>query len=116
MKVKNLNLTLEWQTIRNIPDFLKIDTHFPTYNVKVKNENDYLIHQNLNLNNHEFIMEFINNCPRDIFVTVLGQANRRRKVYRNSVLIIQPGPTNSIEFKYLKKATELKIEGKIIPK
>ena len=57
MKVKNLNLTLEWQTIRNIPDFLKIDTHFPTYNVKVKNENDYLIHQNLNLNNHEFIME-----------------------------------------------------------
>jgi hypothetical protein len=57
MKVKNLNLTLEWQTIRNIPDFLKIDTQFPTYNVKVKNENDYLIHQNLNLNNHEFIIE-----------------------------------------------------------
>ena len=46
----------------------------------------------------------INNCPRDIFVTVLGQANRRRKVYRNSVLIIQPGPTSGIEFKYLKKA------------
>ena len=40
----------------------------------------------------------INNCPRDVFVTVLGQENRRRKVYRNSVLVIQPGPTNSIEF------------------
>ena len=57
MKVKNLDLTLEWQTIRNIPEFLKIDTQFPTYNVKVKNENNYLIDQNLNLNNHEFITE-----------------------------------------------------------
>ena len=46
----------------------------------------------------------INNCPRDIFVTVLGQENRRRKVYRNSVLVIQRGQTGDLEFKYLKKA------------
>ena len=46
----------------------------------------------------------INNCPRDIFVTVLGQANRRRKVYRNSVLVIERGQTGDVEFKYLKKA------------
>ena len=58
MKVKNLNLTLEWLTLRNIPDFLEIDQEFPSYNIKVKNENDYLIDQYLNLKDYEIIVNY----------------------------------------------------------
>jgi len=57
MKVKNLNLTLEWETIRNIPSFVEISHEFPSYNIKVKNENDNLIYQELNLKNYEAIIE-----------------------------------------------------------
>ena len=58
MKVKNLNLTLEWLTLRNIPDFLEVDQEFPSYNIKVKNENDYLIDQYLNLKDYEIIVNY----------------------------------------------------------
>lgn len=58
MKVKNLNLTLEWLTLRNIPDFLEVNQEFPSYNIKVKNENDYLIDQYLNLKDYEIIINY----------------------------------------------------------
>ena len=57
MKVKNLNLTLEWETIRNIPNFVEINHEFPSFNIKVKNENDNTIYQELNLKNYEAIIE-----------------------------------------------------------
>lgn len=57
MKIKNLNLTLEWETIRNIPDFLKINTKFPSYNVKIKNNENIIIYEKLNLENYESIFE-----------------------------------------------------------
>jgi len=46
----------------------------------------------------------INNCPRDIFVNILSDENRRRKVYRNSVMIVEAGPTSGVVSRYLKKA------------
>lgn len=57
MKVKNLNLTLEWHTIRNIPNFIEVNSNFPSYNVKVKNNQGTLIYQNLNLENYEPLIE-----------------------------------------------------------
>lgn len=42
----------------------------------------------------------INNCPRDIFVTVSGLMDARGKIYRNSVLVVENGPT----VRYLKKS------------
>jgi hypothetical protein len=58
MKVKNLNLTLEWLTLRNIPDFLEVDQEFPSYNIKVKNQDNYLINQYLNLKDYELITNY----------------------------------------------------------
>lgn len=57
MKVKNLNLTLEWNTIRNIPSFIEVNSDFPSYNVKVKSKEGTLIQQNLNLQDYEAIIE-----------------------------------------------------------
>jgi len=42
MKVKNLNLTLEWDTLRNIPSFLEIEAEFPSYNIKIYCENEII--------------------------------------------------------------------------
>ena len=58
MKVKNLNLTLEWLTLRNIPDFLEVDQEFPSYNIKVKTQDNYLINQYLNLKDYELITNY----------------------------------------------------------
>ena len=57
MKVKNLNLTLTWETLRNIPDFIEVDKEFPSYNIKIKDENNCLIYNDLNLKIYESIME-----------------------------------------------------------
>jgi hypothetical protein len=62
MKVKNLNLTLEWQTIRNLPAAqleFKIEDPFPTYNIKIKNENGNIIYSELNIDKHEPIQEIL---------------------------------------------------------
>jgi hypothetical protein len=59
MKVKNLNLTLEWQTIRNLPVEINIEDPFPTYNVKVKNEDQIIIYSALNIDKYEPIEEII---------------------------------------------------------
>lgn len=58
MKVNNLNLTLEWQTVRDVPDFVEFDYAFPKYNVQIKNEEGTLIHSELDLDYHEPIQEF----------------------------------------------------------
>lgn len=45
----------------------------------------------------------VNNCADDIYVNGVSSLGRVT-LYRNTVLVIQSGPTNSVEFRYLKKA------------
>lgn len=57
MKVNNLNLTFEWQTIRDVPVDIDIETKFPSYNIKVYDKNQILIDKFLNIKNNEVIIE-----------------------------------------------------------
>ena len=57
MKVNNLNLTLEWDTIRNIPNYVEVSQEFPSYNISVKDKNDSLIEKFFNIKNNETILE-----------------------------------------------------------
>jgi hypothetical protein len=85
MKVKNLNLTLEWQTIRNVPSFVEINCQFPSYNVKIKNENDNLIYQDLNLDYYEPIIElrseFYDFVPKPKYHTEILK-NQAKNIYK----------------------------------
>ena len=45
----------------------------------------------------------VNNCADDIYINGVSSLGRV-VLYRNTVLVIQSGPTNSVEFRYLKKA------------
>jgi CDP-6-deoxy-D-xylo-4-hexulose-3-dehydrase len=36
MKINNFNITLEWETIRKIPNILEAEYEFPSYNIKVE--------------------------------------------------------------------------------
>lgn len=67
MKAKNLNLTLEWDTIRNIPSFVKINAEFPSYNIKVYSENE-IIYEINELRNYipiyEIEYKIINNSKK----------------------------------------------------
>lgn len=58
MKVKNLNLTLEWETLRSIPNEIEVDQQFPSYNVKVKNKDNTLLYQILESKDYEPITEY----------------------------------------------------------
>lgn len=57
MKVNNFNLTLEWDTVRSIPNTISIEAPFPAYNVSVKDKNNNLIDKFLDIKNNEIIVE-----------------------------------------------------------
>lgn len=57
MKVKNLNLTLEWETLRNIPNQVEVNHEFPSYNIKVKSKDNTLLYQILESKNYQPITE-----------------------------------------------------------
>ena len=67
MKIKNLNMTLEWNTIRSIPSFVEIDAPFPSYNIKIISNNE-TIHQINDLKYyipvHEIEYKIINNSKK----------------------------------------------------
>jgi hypothetical protein len=65
MKVKNLNITFEWETIRDIPNFVEINRPFPKYNIKVRNSENTLLESHLDLDKYEPIIDFkIESLPR----------------------------------------------------
>jgi hypothetical protein len=57
MKINNLNLTLEWDTLRNIPHYIEISQEFPSYNIAIKDKNDNLIEKYFNVKNNEPVLE-----------------------------------------------------------
>jgi hypothetical protein len=57
MKINNLNATFEWETIRNIPDYITISQDFPSYNIKIKDKNLNLVEEFLNVKNYDLILE-----------------------------------------------------------
>ena len=67
MKIKNLNITLEWNTIRNIPSFVEVNAEFPSYNIKAISNNE-IIYQVNNLKEyipiHELEYKIINNSKK----------------------------------------------------
>ena len=46
----------------------------------------------------------INNCTDDIYVNVISSPNYSIVLYRNTVLVLKPGASAGVEFRYLKKA------------
>lgn len=60
MKINNLNLTLEWETIRNIPELenFNVNVDFPSYNINVKNKNNTIIKNYIGLKEYEPITEY----------------------------------------------------------
>ena len=67
MKIKNLNITLEWNTIRNIPSFVEVNAEFPSYNIKAISNNE-IIYQINQLKDyipiHEIEYKVINNSKK----------------------------------------------------
>ena len=67
MKIKNLNITLEWDTIRNIPSFVEVNAEFPSYNIKAISNNE-IIHEINELKDyvpvHEIEYKIINNSKK----------------------------------------------------
>jgi len=57
MKINNFNITLEWETIRKIPNILEAEYEFPSYNIKVKNQDNVIIFNKYNCSNYEKITE-----------------------------------------------------------
>jgi hypothetical protein len=57
MKINNLNLTLEWDTLRNIPNYIQISQEFPSYNISVKDKNNNLIEKYFDIKNNEPFLE-----------------------------------------------------------
>lgn len=57
-----MNLTLAWETIRDVPSYVDLDAPFPNYNVKVRNINNTLIENYTDLNYYEPIMEHTQEC------------------------------------------------------
>lgn len=57
MKINNLNLTLQWETTRDIPESMIVDEKFPSYNIKIKDKYDNLIKEFFELCNHEKILD-----------------------------------------------------------
>jgi len=46
----------------------------------------------------------VNNCADDIYVNIISSPNYKVTLYRNTVLVLKPGPSSGVEFRYLKKA------------
>lgn len=62
MKIKNINLTLAWETVRDIPNYVDLNLPFPKYNVKIRNIDNTLIENYTDLNYYEPIMEHRQEC------------------------------------------------------
>ena len=45
MKINNLDFNIEWFSSRILPDSVKIESDFPSYNITIKDEKDNLIEQ-----------------------------------------------------------------------
>jgi len=52
MKINNLDLTFEWDTIRNIPEYFGIYENFPNYDVIIKNTENESIQEFKNINDY----------------------------------------------------------------
>jgi hypothetical protein len=57
MKINNLNLTLEWDTLRKIPEYVEVFDDFPSYNIAVKDKNGNIIQKYFNIKNNEPLLE-----------------------------------------------------------
>ena len=57
MKINNLDFNIEWFSSRILPDSVKIESDFPSYNITIKDEKDNLIEQIININDFEKIIE-----------------------------------------------------------
>jgi hypothetical protein len=77
-------------------------------NISVVSNGHYLLENNNNditvtvPNPGEIFL--VNNCPEDIYVNVVSSPNYSVVLYRNTVLVLKPGPSAGVEFRYLKKA------------
>jgi hypothetical protein len=78
MKVKNLNITLEWNTINSLYNFTEsntdIEAKFPSHDVTVRNENGTILFKKLNSNEYINIIErnFDDNGPEPCMKTKLN--------------------------------------------
>lgn len=76
-------------------------------NIKIISNGHYLLENN----NNDITVEasypveifLINNCADDINVDIISSSTRA-VLYRNTVLVLEPGPTSGITSRYLKKA------------
>ena len=57
MKINNLNLTLEWDTLRNIPNYVEVFDEFPSYNIVVKDKDGNIIEKYFDIKNNEPFLE-----------------------------------------------------------
>jgi len=57
MKINNLNLTLEWDTLRKIPEYVEVFDDFPSYNIAVKDKNGNIVQKYFNIKNNEPLLE-----------------------------------------------------------
>lgn len=57
MKINNLDFNIEWFSSRILPDSVKIESDFPSYNITIKDEKDNLIEQIININDFEKIIQ-----------------------------------------------------------
>jgi len=87
MKVKNLNLTLEWETIRNIPGFFETSLEFPSFNIYVENTKGELLQEILNFKSYEPITEttwFIHDeiyCRKPKYEAIINQ-NKAKSIFK----------------------------------
>ena len=57
MKINNLNLTFEWDTLRKIPNYVQVFDEFPSYNIAVKDKDGNIIKKYFNIKNNEPFLE-----------------------------------------------------------
>jgi hypothetical protein len=57
MKINNLNLTFEWDTLRKIPNYVQVFDEFPSYNIAVKDKDGNIIEKYFNIKNNEPFLE-----------------------------------------------------------
>jgi len=57
MKINNLDFNIEWFSSRILPDSVRIESDFPSYNISIKDQEDNLIEQINNINDFEKILQ-----------------------------------------------------------
>ena len=57
-----MNLTLAWETIRDVPNYVDLKLPFPKYNIRIRNTDNTLIENYTDLNYYEPIMEHTQEC------------------------------------------------------